>query len=69
MGELKVFSQQLAECRQDGTAFDEKSWCCGRELIMCKRFAGLCSAIKCRAWRLEKAEIDIEAWVDLNEGC
>jgi len=67
MDKIKVFSVQFRECRMDGTAFDEKAWCCGRELIMCKRFAGLCSAAKCRARRLEKAEES--TYEDLNEGC
>ena len=65
--EFKTFSQQFKECREDGNAFNEKTWCCGRELIMCKRFAGQCSAHKCRPWRLKNTDgITAE---DLGEGC
>ena len=65
--EFKTFSQQFRECRANGTAFDEKSWCCGQILIMCNLFCGLCSAAKCRAWRLKNAD-DITA-EDVGEGC
>jgi len=45
--EFKTFAKQFRECREDATAFDEKTHCCGQIIIMCKRFAGQCSAAKC----------------------
>jgi len=65
--EFKTFAKQFRECREDATAFDEKTHCCGQIIIMCKRFAGQCSAAKCRPWRLENTDgITAE---DVGEGC
>jgi len=65
--EFKTFSKQFRECREDGIAFDEKTHCCGQIIIMCKRFAGQCSAAKCRPWRLKNVEDS--TYEDLNQGC
>lgn len=58
--DVKRFSIQFRECREDGTAFDEMCFGCGRKLIMCRRFHGQCQSTKCRDWRIKQAEEENE---------
>ena len=50
----KGFRDQFIQCREDGTAFDEKCTCCGKEQIMCRIYGGHCMSGKCREARLKE---------------
>ena len=43
----KSYREQSRECLYNHNRFYEECICCGHTLIMCKKYGGQCSSIKC----------------------
>ena len=44
----KPFRTHYLQCRKSGNLDYERCHCCGRMLLICKRYGGQCSSGKCR---------------------
>ena len=53
---MKSFREQIKECKEANIQLEEKCFCCGHLLFMCREYGGFCHSGKCRDERVGEKE-------------